>query len=77
MQVNEFLDGNLGPPSKKAKKKAKAKPGKVIVVGAGPAGLAAALHLKVPLSLQGNIPWIRRTHVPTCAIWHAELIYMS
>lgn len=36
--------------SKKAQKKEKAK-GKVIVVGAGPAGLIAALHLKVCFSL--------------------------
>ncbi|KAK9903424.1 hypothetical protein WJX75_005208 [Coccomyxa subellipsoidea] len=45
-QVTLFCAGKLPPASKKAKKKAKAKPGKVIVVGAGPAGLAAALHLK-------------------------------
>jgi NADPH-dependent 2,4-dienoyl-CoA reductase/sulfur reductase-like enzyme len=49
-QVTLFCAGKLPPASKKAKKKAKAKPGKVIVVGAGPAGLAAALHLKVHLS---------------------------
>ena len=49
-QVTKFITGEMKTPSKKATKDKAAKLGKVIIVGAGPAGLAAAKHLQVLLS---------------------------
>ena len=46
MQVTLFIHGKMkGPNNKKTDKPAKL--GKVVIVGAGPAGLAAAKHLQV------------------------------
>ena len=45
-QVMAFLQGETDTQPVKAKQKPK---GKAVVVGAGPAGLAAALHLQVNL----------------------------
>ena len=49
-QVTKFITGEMKTPSKKASKDKAAILGKVIIVGAGPAGLAAAKHLQVLLS---------------------------
>jgi hypothetical protein len=49
-QVTKFITGEMKTPSKKAAKDKAAKLGKVLIVGAGPAGLAAAKHLQVLLS---------------------------
>ncbi len=46
-QVTKFICGEMKSPAKKPAKEKPAKIGKVIIVGAGPAGLAAANHLKV------------------------------
>jgi DEK C terminal domain len=47
-QVELFLSGAAPPPPPpQAKPPQKMGTGKVVVVGAGPAGLSAALHLKV------------------------------
>lgn len=46
-QVTKFITGEMKTPSKKATKDKAAILGKVIIVGAGPAGLAAAKHLQV------------------------------
>ena len=50
-QVTKFITGEMKTPSKKATKDKAAKLGKVIIVGAGPAGLAAAKHLQVTAQL--------------------------
>ena len=47
-QVTKFISGEMKSPAKKPAKEKPAKAlGRVIIVGAGPAGLAAANHLKV------------------------------
>ena len=49
-QVTKFISGEMKSPGKKPAKQKPAKVvGRVIIVGAGPAGLAAAKHLKVCL----------------------------
>lgn len=45
-QVTAFIHGKMKVPSKKGKARP-ANLGKVVIVGAGPAGLAAAKHLQV------------------------------
>ena len=49
MQVMAFLEGDTAAPP--ARKKSRTK-GKVVVIGAGPAGLSAAMHLKVRPDIQ-------------------------
>lgn len=60
MQVMAFLQGERDAKPVKAKPKTK---GKVIIVGAGPAGLAAALHLKVGIIISPFLP-SRKTFCP-------------
>lgn len=48
-QVTKFISGEMKSPAKKPAKEKPARLGRVIIVGAGPAGLAAANHLKVHL----------------------------
>ena len=48
--MTKFISGEMKSPGKKpAKQKPAQVVGRVIIVGAGPAGLAAANHLKVCL----------------------------
>ena len=50
-QVTKFISGEMKSPSKKPAKQKPAKvEGRVIIVGAGPAGLAAANHLQARLT---------------------------
>lgn len=45
--MTKFITGEMKSPSKKPDKDKAPKLGRVVIVGAGPAGLAAAKHLQV------------------------------
>lgn len=58
-QVLAFIQGKAPSPAEAApeEKPAKVK-GRVVIVGAGPAGLAAAMHLKVGMLRRGPCTYV-------------------